>query len=266
MNYAKFFEARFKIVNKEGVVVPFILNPIQQRWLLEPSLRKIELKARQEGFSSAILAKKTAKFLLMENRYIVSIADIADNAMGLLDRVKYYMQAYEEATGVKIPLKYNSKYELYNAEMNNRFIIGTAENVDVGRSKTITDLHMSEAAFYRDLKRMLASVLQAVVPDGEVDIETTANGFNEFKSVWDEAVLGQNGFKAMFFGASEHYKPEYLEQKKKELGRYYPQEYPETAEEAFLTSGDNYFDTLALKWYLERAKDPAQYEQFTSIS
>jgi len=88
MNYAKFFEARFKIVNKQGEVVPFILNPIQQEWLQEPALRKIELKARQEGFSSAILAKKTAKFLLMENRYIISLADIADNAIGLLDRVK----------------------------------------------------------------------------------------------------------------------------------------------------------------------------------
>lgn len=256
MNYAKFFEARFKIVNKQGEVVPFILNPIQQRWLEEPALRKIELKARQEGFSSAILAKKTAKFLLMENRYIISIADIADNAMGLLDRVKYYMQSYEDITGVKIPLKYNSKYELYNEQMNNRFIIGTAENVDVGRSKTITDLHMSEAAFYRDLKRMLASVLQAVVPDGEVDIETTANGFNEFKSVWDEAVLGVNGFKPMFFGAAEHYDKEFLEQKKKELGRYYQQEYPETAEEAFLTSGDTYFDLNALKYYNENTKIP----------
>lgn len=265
MNYKKFFEARFKIVNKQGGVVPFILNPIQQRWLEEPSLRKIELKARQEGFSSAILAKKTTKFLLMQNRYIVSIADIADNAMGLLDRVKYYIQSYEDVTGVKVPLKYNSKYELYNAELNNRFIIGTAENVDVGRSKTITDLHMSEAAFYKDLKRMLASVLQAVVPDGEVDIETTANGFNEFKSVWDEAMLGSNGFKPMFFGASEHYSPEFLEQKKKELGRYFQQEYPETAEEAFLTSGDNYFDTLSLKWYLDNTKEPANYDQFTAI-
>jgi len=140
--------------------------------------------------------------------------------------------------------------------MNNRFIIGTAENVDVGRSKTITDLHMSEAAFYRDLRRMLASVLQAVVPDGEVDIETTANGFNEFKQVWDEAVLGQNGFKPMFFGASKHYSPEFLEQKRKELGRFYQQEYPETAEEAFLTSGDTYFDLNALKYYNENAKLP----------
>ena len=254
MNYTKFFEARFKIVNKQGEVVPFILNDIQKEWLAEPALKKIELKARQEGFSSAILAKKTAKFLLMENRYIISIADIADNAMGLLDRVKYYMQAYEEITGVKIPLKYNSKYELYNEQMNNRFIIGTAENVDVGRSKTITDLHMSEAAFYRDLKRMLASVLQAVVPDGEVDIETTANGFNEFKTVWDEAVLGQNGFKPMFFGATKHYSQEFLEQKRKELGRYYQQEYPETAEEAFLTSGDPYFNSEALKWYNDNTR------------
>lgn len=256
MNYQKFIESRLKIVNKEGQIVPFLLNKIQLDWINSPHLRKIELKARQQGFSSAILGKKTGKFILEENRYIVSIADNSDNAQGLLERVKFFIKSYEEEKKVKIPLKYNSKYELYNEAMNNRFIIGTAENPEVGRSKTITDLHLSEAAFYRDLRRMFASAIQALVPDGELDIETTANGFNEFKTIWDEAKQGSNGLVPLFYPASAFYTPDFLEQKKKELGRLYKQEYPETDIEAFLTSGDNFFDPESLQWYLSNAKDP----------
>ena len=115
MNYADFVPARLKIVNKEGVTVPFILNPIQTKFLTEDSSdRDIVLKARQQGFSSLILAMFTADFLLTENSVNVVVADIADNSEALLARVKFFLKSYEEAVGMKIPLKYNSKYQLYN--------------------------------------------------------------------------------------------------------------------------------------------------------
>lgn len=255
INYTKFIEARLSIIDKSGVEGPYILNAIQARLARIDALRKIELKARQQGLSSYILGKKTGKFILEENKFIVTIADNSDNAAGLLERVKYFISSYERKVGVKVPLKYNSKYELHNEANNNKFIIGTAENTEVGRSRTITDLHLSEAAFYKDLRKLLASALQAVVPDGEVDIETTANGMNEFKEIWDGAVLGENGFAPLFFKASDFYTAEFLDKKRKELGRLFVQEYPETPEEAFLTSGDNFFDTESLSWYLRNARE-----------
>lgn len=263
MNYRKFIETRLKIVDKQGEIVPFILNEVQSHWIDLPYLRKIELKARQQGFSSAILAKKMAKFILQDNRYIVTIADNSENATGLLERVKFFIKSYEETTGVSIPFKYNSKYELYLESSNNRWIIGTAENPEVGRSKTITDLHLSEAAFYRDLRKLFASALQAVVPDGEIDIETTANGFGEFKTIWEEAKQGLNGFNALFYKASDFYTPEFLEQKKRELGYLFPQEYPETDTEAFISSGNPFFDRESMKYYLDNVLEPtAVYSSF----
>lgn len=255
-NYKKFIETRLNIVDKSGKEGPYLVNSIQDILLNTPELRRIELKARQQGVSSINLAKRVPKFTLMENKYILTIADNADNAQGLLQRVKYFLSSYEDKTGTKIPFKYNSTYRLYNEKMNSWWEIGTAENVDVGRSKTITDLILSEAAFFKDLRKLLASALQAVVPEGEVDIETTANGMNEFKQIWDEANLGENGFKPLFFKASDFYDTAFLEQKKKELGRYFSQEYPETPEEAFLSSGQNYFDTTALKLHLGNAMNP----------
>ncbi|MCR4307658.1 MAG: hypothetical protein NUV80_03785 [Candidatus Berkelbacteria bacterium] len=254
--YKRFIQDKFEIVNKDGLAVPFVLNSIQEAYTQQSTGRDIILKARQQGFSSFKLAQYATDFLLKENSVSIVVADIADNATALLEKVKYYLKAYETKTGVKIPLKYNSKYELYLEPMNSKYQIGTAENVDFGRSKTITNLHLSEAAFYKHLKKLLAGALQAVVPEGDVTIETTANGFNEFKEFWDQSVKGETGFAPLFYKASDFYSPEFLERKRKELGDSFRQEYPESAEEAFLTSGSMYFDHEALEAYLKRIREP----------
>lgn len=257
MQYKRFIEERLRIVSKQGTEVPFLLNSVQAQYLeTDATGRDIILKARQQGFSSVILAKFTADFLLKEHSQSVVVADNADNAVALLERVKFYLKSYEDVTKIKVPLKYNSRFELHNETMNSKYIIGTAENTEFGRSRTITNLHLSEAAFYPHLKKLLAGALQAVVPDGWAVLETTANGFNELKEYWDESMLGETGFKPIFYPASGFYDEEFLVIKKKELGQTYLQEYPETALDAFLTSGQSFFDKMALKAHLERCKEP----------
>lgn len=257
--YAKsklFIEDNLTIIDKTGTEVPFQLNAIQNKFVDQATGKDIILKARQQGFSSFILASFTKDFLLKENSLSVVVADIADNALDLLARVKHYIKAFEEKTNVKVPLKYNSKYELHNASNNARYIIGTAERQEFGRSKTITNLHFSEAAFYNHLDKMLAGAESAVVPNGKVVIETTANGFNLFKDFYDRTVLGETPYRAHFFKAEDFYSEEYLNEKRQSLGRLYDQEYPSDALKAFVTSGSPYFDPDAMQIYLERCKEP----------
>lgn len=254
----KYIERNFDIVNKNSEIVPFVLNPIQIKYLLfDMSGRDIILKARQEGFSSLILARFTKDFLTKPNSRSVVVADIDENAIELLDKVKFYIRSYEEKNKVKVPLKYNTRSEIYNEANNARYSIGTAQNTEFGRSKTITNLHLSESAFYPNLEKILAGAGQAVVPNGYFVIETTANGFNEFKSFWDDSVLGLTGFKPLFYRASDFYSEEFLAKKKVELKRLYPQEYPDNPQEAFLTSGSQFFDSGALRIYLEEVQNVA---------
>lgn len=253
--YKRFVEDNLTIINKEGKEVDFALNKAQNLFVQEATGRDIILKARQMGFTSLITATYDADFILKENSQSVVVADNADNAMAMLERVKWYLQSYERKNDTKVPLKYNSKYELANAVMNSKFNIGTAQNAEFGRSRTIFNAHLSEAAFYPYFRLMIASLLQAVVEDGKVVIETTANGFNDFKTFWDESVLGKTGFTPHFYPASILYEPDFLERKRSELGRLYTQEYPETPEEAFITSGDQFFDKDALKAYLSQVKE-----------
>lgn len=253
---ALFIEEELTIIDKNGKEVPFILNEMQRKFVDEATGRDIILKGRQMGFSSFILGAFTKDFIFTENSLSVVIADIADNAQDLLARVKHYIRAFEESNNTKVPLKYNSKYELQNAFNNARYIIGTAENTEFGRSKTITNLHMSEAAFYKHFRKLHASAGTALTPSGKFVIETTANGFNEFKNFYDESVLGETGFKAHFYTSHGFYSQEYIESERKRLGRLFDQEHPETPQLAFITSGLPIFDQEAMRAYLEEAKNP----------
>jgi hypothetical protein len=254
IGYKKFIEDNFQIVDKQGNLVDFRCNPIQDKYLLQDmSGSDIILKARQQGFSSIITALFATDFLLVPNSYSVIIADIEENAIGLLSKVKQYVESYEYKNKIKIPFKYESRFELDNSLMKSKFIIGTAKNIDFGRSRTFTNLHCSEVAFYSNIESIKAGAVQAVVASGRKIFETTANGFNEFRKFYMSAKEGANNYRAHFYRASAFYTEEFLAMKKKELGRLYPQEYPETDIEAFLTSGECFFDMGALKRHLDFA-------------
>ena len=146
-------------------------------------------------------------------------------------------------------------YVLENAANGARYIIGSAENTEFGRSKTITNLHFSEAAFYKHFEKLLAGAGTALVPDGKFVIETTANGFNQFKTFYNESELGLTDFTAHFYPSQDFYPAEFLEKEKKRLGRLFDQEHPSSPEIAFITSGETYFDVLAMRWYMENTRE-----------
>jgi len=254
--YKKAIESEFTIINKNGDEVNFVLNNAQADFLSKITGRDYVLKARQLGFSAEILALGTAKFIFGDNERCVSISHETSATQRLLDRVKYFIKGFEIRNGVEIPLKYNSRSELVYNGKNNSFYIGTAGSHEFGRGDTITFLHLSEFNFYPDPEKMLAGIMQAVVPNGLVFIESTANGFNYGKEFWDRSVLGETGFAPHFYDPTWEYSPDQLEQKKKELGRLYPQEYPMSAEEAFLSSGELFFDNFALKDHLKNVREP----------
>lgn len=258
--YKTAIEKELTIVNKQRQEVDFILNKAQNELTrLAKTLaitRFYILKARQLGMSAYILALFTIAFIFGKNERIVTIAHEASTTMRLFDRVKYYIASFERKNGIKIPLKYNSRSELVREDNGNTFYIGTAGSKSFGRGDTITKLHLPEFAFFPNPDELLAGVLQALVPDGLAFIETTANGFNEAKTFWDKSQSNETGFTPLFFDPSYEYTPEQLELKKKELGRLYDQEYPSSAELAFLTSGESYFKLESLKMYLDRVKSP----------
>ena len=190
-------EMTFTIVDKTKSTVPFFLNDVQHSFinLLNEKikehnegkllhLRFLVLKGRQQGFTSVITAYQLANTLIKKNFTGFTLADTADNVRAIFqDKAKYIYNQLPEI--LKPTEKYNSKTEMFFEKLNSSWRINVATD-QVGRSRTINFFHGSEAAFWNCLISAIQSSLgEALTKDSIQILESTANGFNEFKDLWD---------------------------------------------------------------------------------
>jgi hypothetical protein len=153
----------------------------------------------------------------------------------------------------------------------------TASGDTVGASATFTMLHMSEFALWQGDKKSMYSTLMQSVPktrNSMVIIESTARGYDEFKTMWDKAIAGDNDFEPLFFAwhemdsYREYYDGFELTPYEREIKAKYnldneqlawrrwcirnncfddednfKQEYPSCREEAFLSTGNCAYDS-----------------------
>lgn len=264
--YSRFMGDRFTIVNKDKEEVPFKQQPAQDDFLYHMSLyyQIIILKARKMGFSSTSLGVAAGKFLTGRNENCVSMSFDADASVKQLARAKQFIKSYERATGTKIPFKYNRQnamvFEGTDPETGetwtNTLRVGTAKSSSFGRGDDITFLHLTEVAFCDDIPSLLAGVGEALIRGSHMIFETTANGYNSYKQFWDKTIRDETGFAALFYTPEWEYDDAYLAEREKRLGRQFVQEYPSSASQAFLTSGNPYFDAEAMERYLGMTKEP----------
>ena len=190
-------EMTFTIVDKEKNTIPFFLNEVQHSFidLLNERIEKhkqgrllhlrfLVLKGRQQGFTSVITAYQLANTLIKKNFTGFTLADTADNVRAIFqDKAKFIYNQLPEV--LKPTEKYNSKTEMFFENLNSSWRINVA-TAQVGRSRTINFFHGSEAAFWTCLISDTQSSLgEALTKDSIQILESTANGFNEFKDLWD---------------------------------------------------------------------------------
>lgn len=286
MKYKKFIEDNFLIDEPDtGQLVPFKFRPVQARYYDElvrdydierkgigAPVREIILKARREGFSSLILALFAADDITQENpteslaisyvdkatktfrrRYRTFVtsyfakkegyepADVQANP-GILDDVA---GRHLEADGADIVLAHNKAH----------FYCGTASAKVGGRGGVLQKVLFSEEAHYPDTEIMTAKEIvdgtlrQVDIHAGWAFRETTANGYgNYYEQTWAAAVEGQSRFKPRFYGWREMYIEEEFALIASEFTdkQILKQEYPETPEEAFISSGSSETVRLAV--------------------
>lgn len=262
--YERFMFDNFKIIDKQQQAVPFQANPAQHslNGFMELYFDILVLKARKMGFSSDALGIGATKFLMGENEKCISMSFDQTASDKQLARAKYYIRSYEEKNGVKVPYKYNSKNQMVwegqspngHGGLNhfqNVLQVGTARNTAFGRGDDISFLHLTEVSL-TDLYELMAGVGEACLPKAHKILETTADGFNDYKRFWDGTVKNETGFAALFYSPLWEYSDEYITKKRQQLGRLGVQEYPMTPQEAFITSGNPYFDQEAMGYYLDQ--------------
>jgi len=279
IKYIEFIEENFQVLDRETQLpVPFKLNKVQRKYVNilmkeKPDMdgiRDIILKARQQGFSSLILALFAVDFLFRPYSISICISHRKDATELLFKKVKFYLETYCEKNGLDMSslLKTDSKNMLENATNNAMFYIGTAGTKVGGRGGSARNVHFSEAAFYQDTELItaeeiiLATSQQVPQDKGMIFIESTANGEGNFyHSEWERASSGKSSYSTRFFGWQEFYTKEWVEKKRLEFptDKMWMQEYPSTPEEAFITSGSPYFDVAKLNAMLKKAPIPEEF-------
>lgn len=308
INTKKYIEHFVKIRDKAGQIIDFKLNEPQQKLYdiikeqkkLGKPVRIIILKARQMGFSTlteSILFKETATKFNINTGIIAHKEEATTNLFNMSKRI------YDNLPPEMKPSKKssNAKELIFDNQegtgLKSKIKCMTAGADGVGRSDTFNNLHISELAFWgNSAKETMLGLMQSVpnLPNTMVIIESTANGYEYFKELWDNAVKGESDFIPLFVGWQdlEEYQMPYTgfkltaeEQKLKEAYNLsneqltwrrwcianncggdisqFKQEYPMNPHEAFLLSGASVFDKEKIILRLEQLEKPIKKGYFT---
>lgn len=250
--------------------------------------RIIVLKGRQQGISTiteALMFQDSAT-RPMVNTLIVAHRDDSTAALFNMNKLFYdylpaKLQPMKKASNAKELVFENPTRDPAEKRkrpgLRSRIRCITAGGKGAGRSLTQNNVHLSEFAFWPGNKmETLLGIMQSVPDDINtlVVIESTANGYDEFKDLWDGAEKGENGWVPVFlpwFMEPDYRKPVEpgvvwkeeerklqeqfgLDEKQLAWRRWcirtncggdvnlFRQEYPCTPDEAFLLSGDAFFD------------------------
>jgi hypothetical protein len=256
----------YKIKTKSGSIENLVPNEAQTQYLKDEKQNNIILKARQLGFSTLCLIRLLDKALFTPNTTCVIMAHKRDSVQKLFKIIKFAYDNYPTKYP-KAKAKYDTKNELDFDEINSRIYVATEV-----RGDTIDALHISEMAFMDEAEDKFIATVSAVTPTGSTTIESTANGIGDFFYDFYNTAL-ERGFTPHFFPwmmASEYRMPaigvefddndlkikekyalddnqlSWYMHKRRQLGAKFQQEFPATAMEAFLSSGDNVFDSNLL--------------------
>jgi len=304
-NFKDFAKDQLKIITKDASkgYVEFEFNEAQtkihkaiEKQIKEKGrVRALVLKARQQGISTYTAGRVFWKTFYTPHTRSVVIAHDSATSDALFTMSKNFIDRMSD--DFKPELVRSNAKEVKFSHNDSGYRLYTAGSPEAGRGTTPTILHCSECAFWQNDDKILAGLFQGVSSsDGtEIILESTANGATgAFYRMWKAAERGENDYIPIFlpwFMTKEYTMdpPDNFERtiEENEIAEEFGlndsqlwwrrmkigeggeskcrQEYPSTAEEAFVVSGKNVFNVEKLN-KLE-TKSPIALREFnTSLS
>ena len=292
-DFELFAKEQIRIITKNASqgFVPFTFNAAQVEInkQLEAQrektgkVRAIILKARQQGISTYCAARVFWKTYFTPYTRSVVMAHDSATSDALFNMSRNIIDNMEEPPTLQ---KSNAKEILFEHNKSG-YRLYTAGAKEAGRGTTPTIAHLSEVAFWQFDEQILAGLFQGISQENETEVilESTANGASgEFFRLYQGAINGDNEYVPIFL--PWYITPEYrrkapegfeLTEEEEELVENYSldndqlywrrlkigesgdkkfiQEYPASAEEAFLVTGNSVFDQEIVQMYEVKAPD-----------
>ncbi|MBS1813589.1 MAG: terminase [Acidobacteria bacterium] len=268
-------ETLLRIRNKSGAIVPLVANRAQRAFECRAGRANVVLKARQMGMTTWIAGRFLLKTILIPGTTSVLVAHTREAAEQMFTVVRRMWEHLPEdlREGAGRTARLNAGAMVFG-EIDSEFRVVSAAEMNAGRGVTIRNLHCSEVSRWPgDAMETLAGLKAALVPGGELVMESTANGaFGCFYREWMQAE--EKGVVRHFFPwwMEESYRARAVQRSslredeqrlvereglqldqigfRRELERTYGtmrvQEFAEDAVSCFRASGDCVFDVAGL--------------------
>jgi len=187
-------------IRRKGAGVDWLrLNRAQREYSARCARRNIVLKARQLGVTTYVAARFFIQTITHEGMMTVQVAHTEDSAEAIFTIVRRFWENLPERMrrGALRTSRANVR-QLVFPELDSEYRVETADD-NAGRGMTIHQLHCSEVSRWpRGGRDTLASLRAAVVPSGEIVLESTACGAaGVFYEEWQKAE--ETGYTRHFF-------------------------------------------------------------------
>ena len=175
------------------------LNRAQLEYSRRCSKQNIVLKARQVGITTYIAARYFLQTITRPGTLTVQVAHSPESAEAIFDIVQRFWENLPKAMlkGALVKSRSNVRQIVF-PWLDSEYRVETADD-NAGRGMTIHNLHCSEVSRWpRGGQETLASLRAAVVPEGEIVLESTPNGATGvFYGEWRKAM--ETGYTQHFF-------------------------------------------------------------------
>jgi hypothetical protein len=189
-----------RIRDRNGGESKLLANPVQAEFARRRGRQNIVVKARQMGMTTWIAGRFFLKTITARGVLTAQVAHTRDAAESIFRIVQRFWECLPEDMR-KGPLKRSRANvgQMVFPELDSEFRVLTASDCNAGRGLTVQNMHLSEVSRWPgDASATLAGMRAALVPGGELVLESTPNGaYGCFYEEWQQA--GENGVVKHFF-------------------------------------------------------------------
>lgn len=264
-DYSLYAKEDLYIINKDTDLITFEFNRMQRRvWMLFRKLmiegkpiRILCIKDRQIGFTTFVAGFFYWLCTMFPNKNALLAAQDVAAGEGIFGKIKLF---YKKAANKPLR-KISNRKELYFANPNedgelgleSKISIDTADSAEIGVSKTLQFVHLSEVAVWEamgfDVKKRLISLKQSIPQRAgtAIILETTPRGEGYVSEMWADE---KNDFIKIFISsvADETYRIELRKEQYFELSTFNEHRYGNEEDEYPLYESEIKFWYPEINW------------------